>query len=72
MHNPHEYIAGQAPIKTTINDHWRMIWEQDVTIIVMLTRLIEQETVGLNENLNRKQFIDKRERKKLSPKWKEI
>ncbi|UJR29933.1 hypothetical protein I4U23_017480 [Adineta vaga] len=42
LHNPREYIACQGPLKTTINDHWRMIWEQNVMIIVMLTDLIER------------------------------
>ncbi|CAF4575523.1 unnamed protein product [Rotaria socialis] len=41
LHNPREYIACQGPLKSTINDHWNMIWEQNVTIIVMLTELIE-------------------------------
>jgi tyrosine-protein phosphatase 2/3 len=31
------YIATQAPIPATFNDFWRLVWEQDVRIIVMLT-----------------------------------
>ncbi|CAF1241953.1 unnamed protein product [Adineta ricciae] len=46
LHNPREYIACQGPLKTTINDHWKMIWEQNVTIIVMLTDIVER---GLNK-----------------------
>ncbi|CAF0925306.1 unnamed protein product [Rotaria sordida] len=42
LHNPREYIACQGPLKSTINDHWKMIWEQNVMIIVMLTGLIER------------------------------
>ncbi|CAF4416710.1 unnamed protein product, partial [Adineta steineri] len=47
LHNPREYIACQGPLKTTINDHWQMIWEQNVTFIIMLTDLIERGTVNI-------------------------
>lgn len=35
------YISAQAPIPNTFGDFWRMVWEQKVHIVVMLTRLIE-------------------------------
>ena len=37
----HTYIASQAPIPTTVNSMWQMVWEQHVEVIVMLTRFIE-------------------------------
>jgi tyrosine-protein phosphatase 2/3 len=31
------YIATQAPIPATFGDFWRVVWEQDARVIVMLT-----------------------------------
>ncbi|XP_061178844.1 receptor-type tyrosine-protein phosphatase kappa-like [Saccostrea echinata] len=41
MDGQHEYIACQAPREYTLVDHWRMIWQEHVEYIVMLTNLIE-------------------------------
>jgi len=39
------YISCQAPLNSTCGDFWRMVWEQDVSVIVMLTKIHENGQV---------------------------
>jgi protein tyrosine phosphatase len=39
------YIACQAPLPNTIPDFWKMVWEQHIAVIVMLTKLSERGKV---------------------------
>lgn len=40
------FIATQGPLQTTTDDFWRMLWEHNSTIVVMLTQLHERGVVS--------------------------
>ncbi|XP_066439538.1 receptor-type tyrosine-protein phosphatase beta-like isoform X2 [Eleutherodactylus coqui] len=44
-----EFIAAQGPLPKTVNDFWRMIWEKDVQVLIMLTKCAELGKVKCEE-----------------------
>lgn len=46
---PNAYIAAQGPNENTIEDFWRMIWEQKSFVIVMLTKVFDFIRVMCNQ-----------------------
>jgi len=43
------YIACQAPLADTIRDFWKMVWNEQTKIIIMLTGLTENGIVSICE-----------------------
>ncbi|XP_062577033.1 uncharacterized protein LOC134238932 isoform X2 [Saccostrea cucullata] len=40
-----EYIAAQGPKQNTLGDFWAMLWQENITTVVMLTNLREGEKI---------------------------
>lgn len=40
-------VNNQGPLRNTIADFWRMVWEHKLTAIIMLTETIEAGRVGV-------------------------
>ncbi|XP_048584003.1 receptor-type tyrosine-protein phosphatase T isoform X2 [Nematostella vectensis] len=38
---PRAYIASQGPLPVTVADFWQLVWQEQVTTIVMLTNIVE-------------------------------
>ncbi|XP_032242658.2 tyrosine-protein phosphatase non-receptor type 4 isoform X1 [Nematostella vectensis] len=43
------YIAAQGPLEKTCGDFWQMIWEQESTLVIMLTTTMERGRVKCHQ-----------------------
>lgn len=42
-----KYIAAQSPLKNTVNDFWRMVWQEECKCIVMLSDVFTYARVSV-------------------------
>lgn len=45
---PNAYIVTQGPTEETVNDFWRMVWQENVSAIIMLTKTFDFTKVNMN------------------------
>ncbi|XP_033120974.1 receptor-type tyrosine-protein phosphatase epsilon-like [Anneissia japonica] len=44
-YNDNTYIASQGPNGASVNDMWRMVWQEKTGIIIMVTNLVEKRKI---------------------------
>lgn len=49
---PNAYIVTQGPTEETVNDFWRMVWQENVSAIIMLTKTFDFTKVSVQAKCN--------------------
>ena len=52
------FIATQGPVPDSVPDFWRLIWEQNIQIIVMVTNLEERGRVRSQKSSHNSELKD--------------
>ena len=52
FHSPKDFIATQGPLDTTVPHFWQMVLENNIKLIIMLTKLSEVSKPGGNFDQN--------------------
>ncbi|RNA37685.1 Receptor-type tyrosine- phosphatase R [Brachionus plicatilis] len=59
---PKAYIASQGPMSNTINDFWFTIWNENVSCVVMITKLYERNKnkceLYIPDQINKTEYYD--------------
>lgn len=42
---PNAYLVCQGPLDEQVNEFWRMVWQKNVTVIIMLTKVIKENLI---------------------------
>ncbi|EFJ45463.1 hypothetical protein VOLCADRAFT_82191 [Volvox carteri f. nagariensis] len=48
------YIAAQGPLASTVDDFWRMVFENNCSILIMLTRTVENNHIKCADYFNQR------------------
>ncbi|XP_060756127.1 tyrosine-protein phosphatase non-receptor type 3 isoform X2 [Neoarius graeffei] len=52
-----QYMAAQGPLPNTCTHFWRSVWEQGVSVIIMLTTLTERGRLGEQRSITHLQYV---------------
>lgn len=58
---PNAYIVTQGPMENTVTEFWRMVWQEQASCIVMLTKTFD--FIRVKESRRKADFLQNKEKK---------